>query len=218
MMTVAPEQPGMNEVMRFLNSAGVRIAAGHTGLQPRDYENAIAAGVKQFCHLYDTYDLPEDHGGVRQPALTDLVLCDDRVMKELIMDGLHVPPQLVILARRAAGAQHIIAITDSLQGAGLEHGRFQDPSGWYIVRDNDVARRETDNVIVGSSLTMNRAFFNMVTRFGFTPVEAALAASANPAAAVGLGAVTGRLQTGYLADITVLAPDMLTVKSCTVSK
>ncbi len=217
-MTIAPEMPGADEVIKLLTGCGVRVSAGHTGLLPENYESAIAAGIRQFCHLFDTYALPEDHGGVRQAALTDLALCDDRTAKEIIMDGCHVPPELVILARRAAGAENIIAITDSLQGAGLEYGRFYDPSGWYIIKAGDVARREADNVIVGSSLTMNRAFYNMVSRFGFTPQEASLAASANPAAALGLSGITGSLQTGLLADITVLAPNMLTVKSCHCAK
>ncbi|MBR2345188.1 MAG: amidohydrolase family protein [Lentisphaeria bacterium] len=214
LLTIAPEVPGAYDVIPYFARAGVTVSAGHTGLLPVDYEKAVASGIKQFCHLFDTYDLPEDHGGVRQPAITDLALCDDRVMKEIIMDGLHVPPELVKLARRAAGADHVIAITDSLQGAGLKYGKFQEAGGWYIVREGDVARRESDNVITGSSLTMNRAFFNMVTRFGFSMVEASKAASANPAAAIGLGDVTGKLQVGFLADITVLAPDLLTVKYC----
>ena len=218
LITIAPERPGAPEVIRLLQRAGVRVSAGHTGLKPEDYENAVAAGVRQFCHLYDVYDLPESREGVRQPALTDLVLCDDRVMKEIIMDGMHVPPALISLARRAAGAEHIVAITDAMQGAGLEYGRFLDVDEWYVVRAGELARREKDNAIVGSSLTMNRAFHNMVTKFGFTPVEASRAASANPAEVAGLGGKTGMLKPGMLADITVLAPDMLTVKDCMIAK
>ena len=150
--------------------------------------------------------------------MTDLALCDDRVMKEVIMDGMHVPPALVALARRAAGASHIVAITDAMQGAGLEYGRFQDVGEWYVVRAGEMARRERDNAIIGSSLTMNRAFHNMVTRFGFTPVEASRAASANPAAVAGLSGRTGMLKPGLLADITVLAPDLISVKDCMVAR
>ena len=89
------------------------------------------------------------------------------------MDGLHVPPELVILARRAAGASHIIAITDALQGAGLPEGHFLDCGKPYTIREGELARRDEDQIIIGSSLTMNRAFFNMVVKFGFTPEEAA---------------------------------------------
>lgn len=218
LLTLAPEREGALEVTKFLRRAGVRVSAGHSGLRPEQYEAAIAAGVRQFCHLFDTYDLPEDHSGVRQPALTDLALCDDRVMKEIIMDGLHVPPELVRLARRAAGASGIVAITDAMQGAGLASGRFQDTGEWYTIRAGELARRERDNMIVGSSLTMNRAFHNMVRRFGFSPTEASLAASANPAAVLGLADRTGMLKPGYAADITVLGPDLLTVKGCRVAR
>ena len=216
LVTVAPELPGALEVVRHLVRHGVRVSCGHSALPPAQYEEAVEAGVTQFCHLFDAYACPTAPEGVRQPAITDLALIDDRVFKEIIMDGMHVPPELVVLARRAAGADHIIAITDALQGAGLPYGRFLDVGNWYVVRDGELGRRESDGAIVGSSLTQNRAFFNMTTRFGFTPAEASLALSANPARSLQIGHLTGRLVPGLAADIAVLAPDRLTVHACYV--
>ncbi|MCQ2353030.1 MAG: N-acetylglucosamine-6-phosphate deacetylase [Victivallaceae bacterium] len=213
MMTIAPELPGALEVIRLLHQNGVVVSCGHSACPPDFLKTAVDAGVSEICHLFDSYALPEDHGGVRQPALTDLVLIHDGLMKEIIMDGLHVPPELVILARRAAGADHIIAITDALQGAGLKEGHFLDCGKPYHIKEGDFARRDEDNTIIGSSLSMNRAFFNMTTRFGFTPAEAALSLSANPAKQLKIDAETGSLQVGKLADIAVLAPDRLTVKA-----
>ena len=209
--TLAPELPGAMEVIALLKASGVSVSLGHSACSPEFWESAVDAGISQICHLFDAYDLPETVDGVRRPALTDLALIDDRVMKEIIMDGLHVPPELVILSRRAAGADHIIAITDSLQGAGLPEGRFLDCGRPYRIREGEVAKLEADGSIVGSSLTMNRAFFNMTTRFGFTPVEAAKCLSANPAGQIGLADVTGKLQPGLAADIVVLAPDRISV-------
>ncbi|MCI5779859.1 MAG: amidohydrolase family protein [Lentisphaeria bacterium] len=111
-----------------------------------------------------------------------------------------------------------MAITDAMQGAGLASGRFQDTGEWYTIRAGELARWERDNAIVGSSLTMNRAFRNMVRDFGFTPVEASLATSANPAAILGLADRTGMLRIGYAADITVLGPDLMTVKDCRIAR
>ena len=64
---------------------------------------------------------------------------------------------------------------------------------------------------------MNRAFFNLTTRFGFDPVAAALATSTNAARAIGVDGVTGSLEKGKRADIAVLAPDKLTVKRCVIN-
>lgn len=212
LMTIAPELPGAPEVIRLMRSAGVTMSLGHSDCPPEFFETAVGAGISQVCHLFDAYDVPSAPLGVRHPAVTDLALIDDRVMKEIIMDGLHVPPELVKLSRRAAGADHIIAITDSLQGAGLPVGRFFDAGRPYIIREGELARLEADGQIVGSSLTMNRAFFNMTEKFGFTPAEAVKCLSANPAKQLGLVDRTGELREGLSADIAVLAPDRLTVQ------
>lgn len=213
LMTIAPELPGSLPVIKLMRSHGVTVSLGHSDCPPDFFSTAVQAGVSQVCHLFDAYDVPVASRGVRQPAVTDLALIDDRVMKEIIMDGLHVPPELVALARRAAGADHIIAITDSLQGAGLPYGRFLDAGRPYVVREGELARLEEDGSIIGSSLTMNRAFFNMTARFGFTPVEAVRCLSANPAKQLGLAGVTGELREGLAADVAVLEPDRLTVRN-----
>ena len=211
LMTIAPELPGALEVIRLMKSHGVVMSLGHSDCPPDFFATAVENGISQVCHLFDAYDVPDAPLGVRHPAVTDLALIDDRVMKEIIMDGLHVPPELVILSRRAAGADHIIAITDSLQGAGLPVGRFFDAGRPYIIREGELARLESNGQIVGSSLTMNRAFFNMTSKFGFTPAEAVKCLSTNPAKQLGLADRTGELREGLSADIAVLAPDRLTV-------
>ncbi|MCQ2380511.1 MAG: amidohydrolase family protein, partial [Victivallaceae bacterium] len=151
MMTIAPEMPNAPEVIRLLHDHGVVVSSGHSACPPEFLSSAVESGLSEICHLFDSYDLPEDRGGVRQPALTDMAIIDDRLMKEIIMDGLHVPPELVILTRRAAGADHIIGITDSLQGAGLKEGRFLDCGKPYVIREGELARRIEDNQIIGSS-------------------------------------------------------------------
>ncbi|MBR4674451.1 MAG: amidohydrolase family protein [Victivallales bacterium] len=216
LLTLAPEMPGALEVVRFLVSQGVAVSAGHTGLPTWFYEEAIQAGVSQFCHLFDAYACPVSHEGVRQPALTDLAIIDDRVMKELIVDGMHVPPELVQLVRRGADADHIVAITDAMQGAGLKEGHFVDYGVPYTIREGELARRDSDGAIIGSSLSMNLAFRNLTQRFGFTPSEATKLLSANQAKILGFAEKTGRLAVGLWADIAVLANDSKTVKACFV--
>jgi N-acetylglucosamine-6-phosphate deacetylase len=87
---------------------------------------------------------------------------------------------------------------------------------WYTIKDGDVARRESDNAIVGSSLGLNRGFYNMTRRFGFSEVEAVTSLSKNPARICGIGDHTGTLLPGFDADIAQLAPDHLTVRQCFV--
>ena len=216
LLTIAPEMPGAIDVIRFLAANGVTVSAGHTGCPPAWLEKAVDAGVSEICHLFDTFACPVAEEGIRRPALTDMAILNDRVFKEIIMDGLHVPPELIHLVRRASGAEHIIGITDAMQGAGMKIGHFTDLGVPYTVREGDFARRDVDGAILGSSLSMNQAFHNMTTRFGFSPSEASRCLSANPAATIRMGRVTGRLAPGLCADITVLASDGKTVNECYV--
>ena len=146
-----------------------------------------------------------------------MILVDDSVMIEVILDGLHVPEKLIRLIHKAAGAGRIIGITDAMQGAGLPCGRFLCEGRWYVIKDGDVGRLEETGGIVGSSLTINRAFLNMTQRFGFTPSEASRCLSANPAKVLGLENRTGELKEGLAADIAILAPDSLTVEKTIVN-
>ena len=209
MITVSPEIPGAEALIRRFAGAGATVSAGHTGLPPDRLADAVDWGVRHVCHLFDTFDPREVAGGATQPSLVDAMLIEDRLLLEIIPDGIHVPPPLLTLARRAAGADRLVAITDAMQGAGLPDGVYTMADGRrYTLANGDVCRLADDpGTIVGSCLTMNRAFANLVRRFGFTPVEAAKATATNPARALGLAAVTGALRIGLAADIVVLAPD-----------
>ncbi len=216
LITLAPEMPGALDVIRLMAANGVTVSAGHTGCPPEWLDAAIEAGVSEICHLFDTFACPVAEQGIRRPALTDMVIINDNVFKEIIMDGLHVPPPLIHLVRRASGADHIIGITDAMQGAGMKEGHFTDLGVAYTVREGDFARSDDTGEILGSSLSMNQAFHNMTTRFGFSPSEASMCLSANPARTIKMDRQTGRLEPGLFADITVLEADRKTVKACFV--
>ena len=216
LITIAPEMPGALDVIRLMVANGVTVSAGHTGCPPDWLDDAVAAGVSEICHLFDTFACPVSEQGIRRPALTDMAILNDNLFKEIIMDGLHVPQPLIHLVRRASGAEHIIGITDAMQGAGMKEGHFTDLGVAYTVREGDFARTDDTGAILGSSLSMNQAFHNMTTRFGFSLSEASMCLSANPAKTLKMENLTGRLAPGLFADITVLEPDRKTVSACYV--
>ena len=139
---------------------------------------------------------------------------DDRLFIEMISDGVHVPPLMVKTVVRMAGAKRVVGITDALLGAG-------DPKGVYPMTDAGRSFHYKDGVfrlighgegIVGSCLTMNMAFYNLVHKFGFSPVESVWMTSGNSARYLGIDGFTGSLKKGLNADIAILASDMKTVE------
>ena len=55
-MTLSPELPGSEEVIRYLSQNGVTVSLGHTRATPEESLRAAAAGASAVCHLFNTFD------------------------------------------------------------------------------------------------------------------------------------------------------------------
>ena len=89
----------------------------------------------------------------------------------------------------------------------------------FVLKNGDVCRlKEDPNIIVGSCLTQNQAFFNLTERFRIVnEIDACKILSANPARYLGLADRNGQLKPGFSADITVLKSDKLSVRSTIIN-
>jgi N-acetylglucosamine-6-phosphate deacetylase len=216
LLTISPELPGAEEMTRALAKAGITVAAGHTVCPPELLKEKIEWGITHVCHLFDTFDGREVRGGVTQASLADEIMLDDRLTVEIIPDAVHVPETLVRLTARCVGEERFVGITDSMRGAGLPDGEYKMADGRpYIIKKGDASRLADGGALVGSALTMDTAFANLVTRFGFSVTAASKALSANPAGAAGAAGSLGSLEPGKRADIVVMSPEF-EVQRCLV--
>ncbi len=197
-ITIAPELPGTLDLVPTLIRAGHRVSLGHSGA---DFEQAVAAidaGARHATHLFNRMT-PMTH---RAPGLVGAVLSHDDVNAELICDGFHVHPAMCRVAIAAKGVHGVLAITDGTGGSGLAPGSTARLGGRSI-RVSDQAAVLDDGTLAGSTLTMDRAFRNIVTMFHASIAEAAIMCSTTPARAVGLTGF-GVIAEGNTADIVVL--------------
>ena len=197
-VTMAPELPGGIDLVRMLTAAGHRVALGHSG---SDYDTAIAAidaGARHATHLFNRMT-PMLH---RAPGLPGAVLAREEVTVELICDGHHVHPSMCRVAVAAKGPDGVMAITDATAGAGLPLGSTARLGGRAIEVREQAAFLE-DGTLAGSTLTMDRAFGNIVTSVGGSLVDAVTLCSTSPARALGLSGF-GVLADGAAADLVVL--------------
>jgi N-acetylglucosamine-6-phosphate deacetylase len=197
-ITIAPELPGTLDLVPALVRAGHRVSLGHSGA---DFEQAVAAidaGARHATHLFNRMT-PLTH---RAPGLVGAVLSHDEVNAELICDGFHVHPAMCRVAIAAKGVHGVMAITDGTGGSGLAPGSTARLGGRSI-RVSDRAAVLDDGTLAGSTLTMDRAFRNIVTMFHASIAEAAIMCSTTPARAVGLTGF-GVIAEGNAADIVVL--------------
>ena len=197
-VTLAPELPGGIDLVRALVTAGHRVSLGHSGADLDTAFAAIDAGARHATHLFNRMT-PMTH---RAPGLPGAVLAREEVAVELICDAYHVHPAMCRVAMAAKSPGGVMAITDATAGAGLEVGS-EARLGGQVIRVRDGAAFLSEGTLAGSTLTMDRAFRNIVVRFGGSPVDAAVMCSTTPARELGLSGF-GVLADGAIADVVVL--------------
>ena len=200
MVTIAPERDGAMESIRLLVSQGVVVAIGHTDADFDTCRAAIAAGARGATHLFNAM-APLRH---RDPGPVLALWEDARVHLELIMDGVHVRPELVAFVM-ATEPHRVVLVTDAMAAAAGDDGDYVLGELPVEVRDG-VARIAGTATIAGSTLTLDRAVRNCVAA-GVPLAQAVRAATSVPADYLGLADV-GRLAAGKRADLAVLADDL----------
>ena len=196
MATIAPERSGALESIRLLADAGCLAAVGHTNADYDQTVAAIGAGARGATHLFNAMP-PLLH---RAPGPALALWQDERVIVELVMDGVHVKPELVAWVMATAPGR-VALVTDAMAAAGHADGDYLLGDLAVEVRGG-VARLAGRDTIAGSTLTLDQAVRNAVAA-GVGRVDALRAASTVPADHLGLATV-GRIAPGRRADLIVL--------------
>lgn len=201
MVTLAPELPGGLDAVRRLAGAGVVAAIGHTDATYDVARAALEAGATAGTHLFNA--MRGLHH--REPGPVAALLEDDAAHVELVADGVHVHPAALRLAARAK-PERIVLVTDAMAAAGAADGDHRLGRLTVEVRDG-VARLAGTGAIAGSTLTMAHAVRYAVRVAGLPLLDVVRAATAAPAALLGLADV-GSLCPGRAADLVVLDDDL----------
>ncbi|PGS52996.1 N-acetylglucosamine-6-phosphate deacetylase [Bacillus sp. AFS041924] len=203
LVTYAPEVEGAKDLEAELERTDVVGTVGHSDAISSDFEGR---NVFHATHLYNQMR-PMHH---REAGTVGHVLLDDRVMVEVIPDGIHIHPDMVKLAYRLKGAKKISVITDAMRAKGLEDGQYE-LGGQPVFVKNKSARLE-DGTLAGSILKMDEGFRNIMTFTGCTPEEAVQMTSINQAEEFGLKH-KGALEPGKDADFVQMTPDFFVINT-----
>lgn len=201
LLTIAPELPGAMDAIEQLVAAGVVVGVGHTDADMRTTQEAFDRGARMLTHAFNA--MP----GIlhRDPGPVMAAFEDDRVIMELILDGVHLHPSVAGMAFRSAPGR-VALVTDAMAAAGSSDGDYQLGSLNVTVRDGLAVLRGT-NTIAGSTLTQDGALRCAIETAGVTPADAVAAITATPARALGLEHKFGRLAPGFAADAVILSED-----------
>lgn len=202
LVTLAPELTGAAAVIRALVARGIVVAAGHSDAT---YEQAAAAfgrGVRAGTHLFNAMSGLHQ----REPGLAGALLDTPGVRAGIIADGRHVHPRMISMAwRLKGGPAGIMLVSDAAPLAGgapaAKGERGRDPRRG--LRQSAGVAKSEGGVIAGSLVLLGGCVRNVVAFTGCDSREAALAASASPAALLG-ERDRGTLRQGARADLTLL--------------
>jgi len=201
-VTIAPELPGGLDAVAEFTEAGVLAAVGHTEADEDQARAAFDRGARLLTHAFNA--MPGI--GHRQPGPVVAAIRDERVTAELILDGVHVHPDVARLLLDAAPGR-VALITDAMAAAGAADGAYRLGSLNAAVVDG-VARLVgpdgAPGAIAGSTLTQDQALRNAVRRSGRDLRAAVTALTWIPARVLGLEGRLGRLAPGYAADAVLL--------------
>lgn len=198
-MTYAPELSQGVEFTRFLQEKGINPSVGHSDADYRTMVAAVDAGANQVTHMFNGMS------GVhhREPGVAGSALLLDKLDIELIVDGIHIHPEMVKLAWKTKGTDRCLLITDSMRAKGFPDGNYELGGQAVTVEDNK-ATLTSDGTLAGSVLKMNDAVANMLAFTGCSLEDAIQMASYNPARKAGVLDRKGSIEEGKDADFTVV--------------
>ena len=226
-MTIAPEKPGVtgdDGVIAALIAGGALPSLGHTDSEAGPVRAALAdaaarldsraeAGLPMRCdrptatHLFNGMR-PMHH---RAPGPVPEFLAAaarGRCIVEMIGDGVHLNPAIVLDVFETLGRDNVVLVTDAMAAAGMADGDYVLGSQPVTVADG-VARLSEGGAIAGGTSRLIDVV-RTTWRGGVDLVDAVYAASVQGARILGDDSV-GALEAGRWGDVVVTDADLVPV-------
>ncbi len=184
MITLAPEVCS-KEVVALIKSYGVVVSAGHSNATYNEALQSFDEGhITAITHLYNAMS-PLQH---RQPGLVGAAFNHTGIMASIIPDGHHVDFAAVKIAKQVM-KERLFVITDAVT---------ETDTGFYphqLAGD----KYESNDILSGSALKMEKAVRNLVQHCGIQLEEALRMCSLYPAQVLGLDNELGKIEKGFKA-------------------
>lgn len=199
---IAPETEGAMDFIEKVSDR-VRVSLAHTTADFETAKEAFRRGANHVTHLYNAMP-PLSH---RAPGVIGAACDGEKVMVELICDGIHSHPAVVRTTFKMFGDDRIIMISDSMMACGLEDGQYTLGGQDVTVYGNKATLTQEGN-IAGSVTNLMNCVRTAVKEMGIPLESAVKCAAVNPAKAIGLYDRYGSLEIGKKADVVLLDKEL----------
>lgn len=210
-VTVAPEIPNAEWLVRTYTERGVRFNAGHSHATFPQVEAAVGWGVRHvdhlFCAMSDRARLRQSQTFPMRGGVLEATLYFDELTTEVIADGKHLSPDLLKLAYKAKGPDRLALVTDSMRAVDMPDGEY-----WFGAEGSGERVRKLDGVgvtldgtaLASGAMGMDHCVRTMHRAAGVPLPEVVRMTSLTPATILGLEAEIGSIEVGKRADLVVL--------------
>ncbi len=178
LVTLSPEYDAAPEFIARAVASGVVVALGHMAASGAQIRAAVDAGATLSTHLGNGA-----HRALRRhPNYVWDQLADDRLMASLIVDGHHLPPEVVQSFVRAKTPERCVLVSDLSGLAGLPPGRYATQlCELEILADGRLVIAGQDQLLAGASLPLGVGVANVMRFAGVDLATAIRMASEHPA-------------------------------------
>ncbi|MBF9036686.1 amidohydrolase family protein [Rhodobacterales bacterium HKCCE2091] len=195
LVTLCPAHDGALGFISALARAGVHVSVGHSSAAPAQIMAAVRAGARLSTHLGN--GAPATMPRHPNPIWTQLDLDDLTAM--LIVDGHHLPPEVVRVMLRAKGRERSILVSDVVALGGMPPGVYESPIGGAVeVSASGRVGMAGTGFLAGAGLTLEACVAICAGMLATTPGHVLPLATRNPGRFVG---GRGRLDVGAPADL-----------------
>ena len=221
-VTVAPELPGMQKMIRDLTGAGIVISGGHDDGEPEDIFEAVANGMSHCTHIYCAMSTLHKTGIERKTGLCEYAMTHPEITAEMIADNHHVPPILAKMIYNAKGPEKLCMVSDAIAPAGLPEStevyNLGSEGGTKVFVENGIAVVEDRSCYAGSVQALDRMIRNVVFDAGIPLVDAVRMATLTPAEVIGIDGECGSIAVGKRADLCVMDSGLNVIQTVIAGK
>jgi N-acetylglucosamine-6-phosphate deacetylase len=210
-VTVAPEIPNAEWLVRTWTDRGVRFNAGHSFATFTQMEAAVGWGIRHidhlFCAMSDRARLRQSQTYPMRGGVMEATLYFDDLTTEVIADGKHLSAELLRVAYKFKGADRLALVTDAMRAVDCPDGTWwfgPEGTGELVRKKDGVGVTLDESALASGVMGMDCGVRTMHRLAGVPLYEAVRMASLTPARILGIDADTGSLEVGKRADLVVL--------------
>jgi len=193
-ITLAPEEDGAEELIKYVSSKGVKCSAGHTKADYETMMKSIEWGISHSTHLYNVMT-QFTH---REPGVVGAIF-DSNITTETIADGIHISYPALRIAYKQKSTDKVLLISDSMMACCMKDGNYFLGGQEVMVKYGSA--RLKNGALAGSVLTIDKAVKNVYENCHIPLYEIVKMATYNSAVYCNVQNHKGLIKEGYDADL-----------------